>query len=102
MEIVFSDGKTHDSLQTLEDAALARVNRSLDLLEQYGNKLRYPHTSKVTPKIFELRIVGGVNVRIFFAFHRSQAVILHAFIKKSQKLPPREIHLAQMAYNRLH
>ncbi len=45
----------------------------------------------------ELRVKGeGATVRVFYYLRRVDAIIVfHAFLKKSQRTPSREIHLAR-------
>ena len=51
----------------------------------------------VAPGVHELRIKGdGATVRIFYYVRKADAIIVfHAFQKKSQKTPSREIDLAR-------
>src|SRR3989344_1073120 len=95
MNINFFDSKTYEFLQSLDSSLLARVTRSLDLLEKYGNLLRLPHTKKISKSIYELRIVGANQIRILFTYYRSEIWILYAFVKKSQKIPKKEIMNAE-------
>lgn len=63
----------------------------LELLETYGLKLGRPYTKQLRRDIRELRIRGKQEVRIFYQIKSSQAIILHAFLKKSQKIPQQEL-----------
>ncbi|MDO8518420.1 MAG: type II toxin-antitoxin system RelE/ParE family toxin [bacterium] len=101
MEIRFFTDRVYDFLYSLSPVPRSRVAKGIALLGQYGNELRYPHTKKVTAGIFELRVHGDKSVRIFFTFHRSRAVILHAFVKKTDKIPPRELEKAKRLYSML-
>ena len=101
MEIVFFNDRVYDFLFSLEPKLHARVIKALGLLETYGNEIRYPHTKQVARGIFELRVVGDQHLRVFFVFHASKAVVLHAFIKKTKKIPKREIVYAQSAHSLL-
>lgn len=101
MEVIFEDDKTYDFLQSLGDIEVARVNKALVLLEKYGNNLRYPHTKKVERGIFELRILGDKSIRILFCFHNNRAVVLHAFVKKSQQISAKELKRAKLIYSTL-
>ncbi|HEX9722644.1 MAG TPA: type II toxin-antitoxin system RelE/ParE family toxin [Candidatus Paceibacterota bacterium] len=71
-----------------------KVVRTIELLEEYGPKLGMPHSRKVRDDIFELRIRGIQEVRIFYVFHKDSIIFLHAFMKKSQKIPKKELELA--------
>jgi len=65
------------------------------LLEEFGHKLGMPHSKEVNKNLFELRVRGVQEVRILYGFHKNSIVLLHGFIKKSQKIPKREIFTAQ-------
>ena len=67
---------------------------------QKGARLGMPLSrpmAVVAPGAHELRVKGdGATVRVFYYVRRLDAIIVfHAFQKKSQKTPPREIHLAR-------
>ena len=51
----------------------------------------------VVPGVSELRVRGeGATVRVFYYLRKADAILVfHAFQKKSQKTPAREIHLAR-------
>lgn len=83
------------SLDGLEESTQAKVLRMVMLLEKYGSELRMPHSKKITDDLYELRIKGKQELRIFYAFRKNSAVLLHKFIKKSQKTPQKEIFIAQ-------
>jgi len=78
----------------LEEKTIAKVLRTVDLLEQFGNKLGLPHSKKVRTSLFELRIRGQQEVRIFYIFKKGEIILLHGFIKKSQKTPSKELKQA--------
>ena len=46
--------------------------------------------------LWEVRsqLSGGRIARIIFCVHQGRMVLLHGFMKKTQKTPPREIELA--------
>ena len=81
-------------IENLQKPTIAKVLRTIDLLEKFGQKLGLPHTKKISARLFELRIPGKQEVRIFYSFHKSQIFLLHGFIKKSQKIPQRKIKIA--------
>jgi phage-related protein len=76
--------------------ALRDVQKGVNL----GMPLSRPMTI-IAPGVHELRIRGeGVTVRIFYYMSGINSIIVfHAFQKKSQKTPSREINLARQ---RLH
>jgi len=101
MKISFLFSETYDFLFNLEDASVEKIIKSIGLLEQYGNTIRYPHTKYISDGVFELRIIGANNIRIFFIFKNNEAVILHAVIKKTQKLSRKDIDYALRLKNKL-
>jgi phage-related protein len=82
----------------------AKVFRSINLLEQFGSGLPGPHAASIVGRDFrELRIRQGSNIaRIFFVAHgEDQVVLLHGFLKKTQKTPLPEIKTAQRRLDEL-
>jgi phage-related protein len=71
--------------------ALRDIQKGVNL----GMPLSRPMTV-IAPGVHELRIRGeGATVRVFYYVRKSDAIIVfHAFQKKSQKIPSREINLA--------
>jgi len=66
------------------------------LLETFGHRLTMPHSKKIEDSLFELRIRGVREVRFLYTFQKGQIVIvLHGFVKKSQKLSMKDLKLAQ-------
>lgn len=94
MEIRIFDVSLGKFIKGLQKPTIAKVLRTIDLLEKFGQKLGPPHTKKISANLFELRISGKQEVRIFYSFYKSQIFLLHGFIKKSQKIPQKEIKIA--------
>jgi len=94
MEIRIFDDLVEKFIKSLEKPTIAKVLRTIDLLEKFGQKLGPPHTKKISVNLFELRIPGRKDVRIFYSFHKSQIFLLHGFVKKSKKIPRKEIKIA--------
>ncbi len=91
----FLDSSLERFIESLEKPVIARVLRTIDLLERFGSGLGLPHAKKISPDLFELRISGKQKVRIFYTFRNSEAVLLHSFVKKSQKIPKKELEVAK-------
>ena len=77
----------------------ARVNHTkilayLSALAQYGTRIGQPMVKHIEGSIWELR---PLNNRIFFFYWQdNKFVMLHHFVKKSQKTPQREIEQARL------
>jgi len=90
----------YEFIESLPEKAQSKLVNSLDLLSAYGIQLKEPHVKKVagTP-LWEFRILGENSIRVFYiALKGSTFLLLHAFKKKKQKTPHKEI---QTALNRL-
>ena len=80
-------------IQSLNPKIKSKVIGVIDLLKELGTLVGPPHSKKVTgTPLWELRILGGYNVRIFYvAVVNRKFLLLHAFLKKKQKTDAREI-----------
>lgn len=94
MNIRFFDTQLEKFIHSLDEVTIAKVLRTIDLLEMFGHKLTLPHSKKVHAQLLELRIRGKQEVRIFYTFHRDEAVLLHSFVKKSKRIPTKEMRTA--------
>ena len=88
------DNKLEKFIASLDTKTGPKVTRTIELLEEFGPRLGMPHSRKVRDDIFELRIRGIQEIRIFYIFHEHSIVLLHGFIKKSQKIPRKELRVA--------
>ena len=65
----------------------------LDLLEEFGPRIGEPVAKHLEGEIWELRPLRN---RFLYAYHKdNKFIILHHFIKKTQKTPKREIEQAK-------
>jgi phage-related protein len=76
---------------------LADYARLVELLAEYGPNLRLPHSRAMGDGLFELRPHGMSGIgRAFYCFLVGKRVIVvHAFIKKTQQTPDKELKLAR-------
>ena len=76
---------------------LADYARLVELLAQYGPNLRLPHSRAMGDGLFELRPRGRSGIgRAFYCFLVSRrVVVVHAFVKKTQQTPDKELKLAR-------
>ena len=95
MKVQFFDNTLENFISNLEKAAIAKVLRTIELLDQFGYELGMPHSKKVADKLFELRVRGQQEVRILYTFHQNTIILLHGFVKKSQSIPSKELKTAQ-------
>ena len=83
-------------IQSLDPKIKSKVIGVMDLLKELGTLIGPPHSKKVTgTPLWELRILGGGNVRIFYiAVVNRRFLLLHVFLKKKQKTDIKEIKTA--------
>lgn len=84
-------------VDSLDTKARAKVARTLDLLQQFGINLGMPYARHLEEQLWELRTQYGRNrYRIIYFLATSQAfVMLHGFIKKSGRIPRRDMEIAK-------
>ena len=65
---------------------------------EHGPNLGLPHTEALGGGLFELRLkgAGGIARIMFCLVINRQIVVLHAFIKKTQKTPARDLKIARL------
>ncbi len=101
MEVIFLNVKLKRWIADLEPSAYAKALRMIGLLEQWGPELGLPYSKSLGRGLFELRIYGNQPVRVFYAFHRNRAILLHGCIKKSHRFSQRELEQARRLLARL-
>ena len=84
-------------LSRLPAGTRAKVVRLIDLLVEQGVLLKEPYTRKIRGKLRELRIKDNLGfVRVFyFTFTGKRFILLHGFLKKTEKTPKNEIAIAE-------
>lgn len=75
----------------------ARFGRVFDLLEEYGTNVKGPYVAHVRGKLWEVRVEREKVQRrlLYFTALGRKFVILHGYVKKTQKAPPKEIEVAE-------
>lgn len=95
------DPEVEKFIASLEEQTIAKTLRTIDLLEKFGHQLGMPHSKKIIRELFELRIRGRQEIRISYCFHKATIHLLTGFVKKSQKIPDRELRKAENRYKAL-
>jgi phage-related protein len=76
---------------------LADYAHLVKLLADHGPNLRLPHSRAMGDGLFELRPRGrsGISRALYCFLVGKRIVVLHAFIKKTQQTPDKELKLAR-------
>jgi phage-related protein len=75
----------------------AKLAQIVELMVAVGpQNVRAPYVKPLREKLWEMRMRGRDNIAraIYVLVHEKRIVILHAFIKETQKTPPGAIALA--------
>ncbi|MBF0468025.1 MAG: type II toxin-antitoxin system RelE/ParE family toxin [Desulfamplus sp.] len=92
----YNDNVEADTL-SFPESILANFLHIAEMMEECGPALGYPYTKPFGDGLFEIRARGkeGIGRSFFCAVNGKEVIILHSFIKKSQKTPKRDITLAR-------
>ena len=78
--------------------AEAKIYKYIDLLQDFGLFLGQPYVEKLKGSgVWELRMRHSLNYYriLYFASSRPRFILLHAFLKKTDRTPKSEIKIAQ-------
>ena len=95
--IEYYNSNIEKDILSLPDGLLARYLRLTDLMLEFGSNLGMPHTRFLGEGLIELRIKSKEGIaRVFYCtLIGKNIVMLHLFIKKSNKTPKKEIQIAK-------
>ncbi|MBI5854114.1 MAG: type II toxin-antitoxin system RelE/ParE family toxin [Nitrospirae bacterium] len=95
--IAYYSDAVQDEILNLPDTLAARYIVLTRRMEVLGPNLGVPHTKAFGEGLFELRLKGAEGIaRVFFCtLVGRRIVILHSFIKKSERTPPSERKVAE-------
>jgi phage-related protein len=81
----------------LPDTLLARYIRLTEVMQNSGPNLGMPHTRAMKDGLFELRLKGKEGIaRVFYCtIVKNTVLMLHAFVKKTDKTPDKELKIAR-------
>jgi len=102
MEIYYFHRDIELFLNELEESTRAKVTRLLEYLTVEGYLLGMPHAKRIEKDLYELRVLGSQNIRIFYIFHRDKIVLLHVISKKSNRLVDSDLKTARQRLSSLH
>ncbi len=85
-----------DFIYKLQKSTKGKLIRQLEMLEKYGPELSMPQTRPMGGGLYELRVRGKQEVRVFYVFAVGTRIyLLHAFQKKTQETPKKELEIAR-------
>ncbi len=96
-QIDYFHAKVLTAIEAWPVDVLADYAHLVELLIEHGPNLRLPHSRAMGDGLFELRPRGRSGIgRAFYCFLVGRrVVVVHAFIKKTQQTPDKELKLAR-------
>ena len=95
--VTFYSSAVENEILALPAGIVARFIRYAERMEVFGPDLGMPHTRAMKNGLFELRLkaVEGIGRVFYCTLSGDRIVMLHQFVKKSQKTPPKELEIAR-------
>jgi phage-related protein len=88
-------------LKSLEQADRKTIGEDIKTV-QYGWPLGMPLVRKMEPDLWEVRSrLTNRIARVIFTVHDTTMILLHGFVKKSQKTPAADLRLARQRLKQL-
>ncbi len=82
-------------VDSLSQGDRIKIGKTIEVLENKEYSLEMPYSKKIEKNLYELRIKGSKNIRIFYTFYKDNIYLLHIINKQSQKLAPKDIKTAR-------
>ena len=94
--IIYFNQEVQEEILSLPTTLQARYICLTERMIEYGPNLGLPHTAAFGSGLFELRLKGIEGIaRVFYCTLVGKRIImLHSFIKKTQKTPSSELAIA--------
>ncbi len=95
--ITFHSERVKNETLALPPGIQANLLHVLELVEEFGPSIGRPHTAPLGKGLFEIRAKGreGLSRSLFCTLKGQEIVILHSFIKKTQKMPKNHLEMAR-------
>ena len=96
-KVTFFNEKVEQRTLSFPVGVLVNFLHIVEMIEEFGPALGKPYTAPMGKGLFEIRSKGkeGIGRSFFCGVKDREVVILHSFVKKSQKTPKKEIELAR-------
>ena len=95
--VVFFSARVEAEISKMPAGFVARFIHYAERIEAYGPDLGMPHTRAMGDGLFELRLKAAEGIaRVFYCTRVGRRiVVLHHFIKKTEKTPAKELLTAR-------
>lgn len=89
--------KGKEEIELLSIKIRAKLEHILNLLQEYGpSYVHEPYVKHLRDKLWEIRLKDptGITRVLYILAHKRRIILLHAFIKKTQKTPKGSLETA--------
>ena len=95
-QILFYDDNVKKDTLEFPNKILAKMLWIFEMIKERGPNIGKPYTDSFGDGLFEVRAKGkeGIGRSLFCYASGENIVILHSFIKKTQKTPKKELEIA--------
>ena len=95
-KITFYSNTVEEETFTFPNKILSKLIHIFEIIEEHGPNICKPYTDSFGEGLFEVRAKAeeGIGQSLFCYAQGKEIVILHSFIKKTQKTPKKELDLA--------
>ena len=96
--VVYLNDEVRAEVEALAVDLRGKFQRVVELIRSKGlEQVREPYIKHLEHKLWEMRLIGRDNIArvIYVAASGRRVVLLHAFIKKSDKTPRRALAIAR-------
>ena len=96
-KITFYSERIEAQTLKLPPGILASLLHIMEMIEELGPNLGKPYVGKLDSGLYEIRSKGkeGIGRSLYCTIKGKEIVILHSFIKKTQKTPKKDLDLAK-------
>ena len=96
-KVTFFNAKVKEETLRFPAGILANYLHILEIVEEFGPAIGKPYTAPMGSGLFEIRAKGkeGIGRSLFCTVKGKEIIILHSFIKKTQKTPKKELEKAR-------
>lgn len=95
--VAFLDEKVREAFEDFPRDIRASFQRIVELIQSHGlERVREPYVKHLEGSLWEMRMKGksGIARAVYVTAVHKKIVIVHVFVKKTQRTPRREIMIA--------
>ncbi len=95
--VTFYSDKIEAQTLNFPKGILANFLHIAEMIESFGPNLGKPYVGRLSSGLYEIRAKGkeGIGRSMYCVVKGREVVILHSFIKKTQKTPLKDLDLAK-------